>query len=141
MYTLFEEECKCLGEAIAEELASSPAGDIGEGPFPLHVAQLSEVHTAKLRVAEIREEIDEIHEQLAVIALMNENIDATAVVSDATAQMDALNNELQREVHEVVSHYYDKASLKSKQCCVKKQCFELIDLTLFYSMFLILYRR
>ena len=98
---------------MAEELASSPAsvGDIEGGPFSLHVARLSEVHAAKNRVGEIREEIGEVQEQLAVIALLNDNTDVTAVASDAAVQMDTLNKELERQVHVVHSNFYDKACL------------------------------
>ena len=100
LYTLFENDCRALGEEIAEDFARSngDAAKFGEGPFPLHIAKLSEVLAAKDRASEIREEINDLHEQQAVITLLNDNIDASEVIADAKAQIDNLTNELTRQV-------------------------------------------
>ena len=97
---MFEAECRNLGEEIAGELATSSADatDFGKGPFPLHIAQLSEVHTAKLRASNISVEMEVLQEQLAVIALLNDGVDASEVVADVTAQMSSLTDELSRRV-------------------------------------------
>lgn len=96
-----ELECKELGESIAKELAKSPQGaaGLGNGPFPLYVAQIAEVSQAEQRCQEIHSEMRELQDQLALVALVNDNIDVAEVVASVTSDMNALGEELIRQVH------------------------------------------
>ena len=95
-----EEECKHLGEEIAASLAMSPQGasGIANGPFPIYVAKLADVHLAEERVQKIRSEMKELHDQLALVALLNNNINVEDVVSSVTSDMNAHGKELEQQV-------------------------------------------
>ena len=62
LFTILEEECCTLLEGIADTLARDPeqVSSLPNGPFPLHVAKLSEVFAARDRAQEIKRQIDDL---------------------------------------------------------------------------------
>ena len=87
-------------ESIVEVLAETPqtVPALANGPFPLYVAKRCEVVSAKNRVQEITNEIDELQEQLAMVMLISDTVDVTEVTTETADQIKKLKEELDRQV-------------------------------------------
>ena len=62
------------------------------------MAKLAEVHLAEDRVKEIRCEMKDLQEQLALVAFLNDNINVEEVVLSVTSDINALGEQLVQQV-------------------------------------------
>ncbi len=79
-------------------MSAQGAQGIGNGPFPLYVAQLADVHLAEERVKEIIAEMGWLKEQLALVALLNDDINVEDVATSVTLEINALGEQLVEQV-------------------------------------------